>query len=130
MYSATTGSIHVSVEPIYIEDYSSTEDNRYVWAYHIMIENKKNEAVQLRRRYWRITDATGHVQEVEGAGVVGQQPLLQPGQSFSYTSGVPLNTPSGFMEGFYVMETDDGKEFKVNIPRFSLDSPHMSGNIH
>jgi len=125
MYSETTQSITVTVVPTYLEDRSSPSDHHYVWAYKVMIENNGGETVQLRRRYWRITDAIGRVQEVRGPGVVGEQPVLHPGQSFEYTSGTPLNTPSGIMVGTYDMETRDGRSFAVAIPAFSLDSPHQ-----
>jgi len=86
--------------------------------------------VQLRTRYWQITDAAGRVQEVRGEGVVGEQPVIQPGQSFSYTSGAPLATTSGFMSGSYQMETDKGQPFEVEIPAFSLDQPAQDGAVH
>ena len=89
------------------------------------IDNGSDNTVQLRRRHWRITDAVGHVQNVEGDGVVGEQPMLHPGESFEYTSGTPLQTPSGIMVGTYQMETRDGETFDVAIPAFSLDSPHQ-----
>jgi ApaG protein len=130
MYSATTHSITVTVEPTYLEERSSPADNHYVWAYKVRIENKGGETVQLRRRHWRITDAIGRVQEVRGPGVVGEQPVLHPGQSFEYTSGTPLNTPSGIMVGTYDMETRDGRSFAVEIPAFSLDSPHQAVMVH
>ncbi len=126
MYSETTQSITVTVEPVYLEDRSSPGDNHFVWAYRVRIENQGGETVQLRRRYWRITDALGRVQEVRGPGVVGEQPVLQPGGSFEYTSGAPLSTPSGIMSGSYDMETRDGRSFAVAIPAFSLDSPHQA----
>jgi len=125
MYSETTRSITVTVKPIYLEDQSSPGDNHYVWAYQVRIENNGGETVQLLRRYWRITDALGRVQEVRGPGVVGEQPVLEPGESFEYTSGTPLATPSGIMVGRYEMETRDGESFEVAIPAFSLDSPHQ-----
>ena len=126
MYSETTRSIKVTVEPVYLEDESAPADNHYVWAYHVTIENQGRETVQLRRRHWRITDGLGRVQEVRGPGVVGEQPLLKPGDSYEYTSGTPLNTPSGIMVGSYEMETPQGESFDVAIPAFSLDSPHQS----
>jgi ApaG protein len=125
-YSETTRSITVTVEPTYLEDQSSPAEDRYVWAYHVRIENNGAETVQLRRRHWRITDGLGRTQEVKGPGVVGEQPVLAPGQSFEYTSGTPLNTPSGIMVGSYDMETRQGESFAIAIPAFSLDSPHQS----
>jgi ApaG protein len=130
MYAETTRSIRVTVKPFYLEDQSSPADNRYVWAYHVRIENQGRETVQLRRRHWRITDALGHVQEVRGPGVVGEQPVLPPGASFEYTSASPLTTPSGIMVGSYEMETPQGESFAVAIPAFSLDSPHQSVRLN
>lgn len=124
MYTQTTRGITVTVQPIFLEDQSSPADGHYVWAYRVRIENNGNETVQLLRRHWKITDALGRMQEVQGAGVVGEQPVLEPGESFEYTSGTPLPTPSGIMMGTYQMETDDGEVFDVAIPAFSLDSPH------
>jgi ApaG protein len=129
-YSAVTRSIRVSVRPVYLDDQSSPRENRYVWAYHVRIENGGGEQVQLRSRYWRITDSLGRVQEVRGAGVVGEQPVLKPGESFEYTSGTPLATPSGIMDGAYQMETTDGGMFDVTIPAFSLDSPHQAVRLN
>ena len=130
MYSETTRAITVTVQPIYLEDQSAPEQSQYVWAYHVRIENKGQDAVQLRNRYWRITDALGRVQEVRGAGVVGEQPLLKPGQAFEYTSGTPLPTPSGIMTGSYEMEGANGERFNVTIPAFSLDSPHQTIRVN
>lgn len=124
-YSAVTADISVSVRPIFLEDQSSPTDNHFVWAYHVRIENHGQAAVQLRNRHWVITDAIGRVQEVRGAGVVGEQPVLKPGESFEYTSGTPLPTPSGIMAGTYQMERENGERFDVAIPAFSLDSPHQ-----
>ena len=95
MYKATTRSILVTVEPSFVEAESSPSDNRYFWAYSIEIVNKSEEVVRLRSRHWRITDANGRTEEVRGAGVVGKQPVLKPGEKFSYTSGCPLSTPRG-----------------------------------
>ena len=125
MYSQTTHAIRVTVKPFYLEDQSSPAENHYVWAYHVRIENTGTEKVQLRTRHWRITDALGRIQEVRGPGVVGEQPILAPGESFEYTSGTPLPTPSGIMVGTYQMEGPDGGLFDVRIPAFSLDSPHQ-----
>jgi ApaG protein len=125
MYTQTTRGITVSVNPIFLEDQSSAAEYRFVWAYQVRIDNRSEATVQLRRRHWRITDAVGHVQNVEGDGVVGEQPLLHPGDFFEYTSGTPLQTPSGIMVGSYQMESGDGETFDVAIPAFSLDSPHQ-----
>jgi ApaG protein len=126
VYSEITRSIKVVVKPYYLEDQSAPAENRFVWAYHVRIENQGGETVQLRRRHWRITDAMGRTQDVRGPGVVGEQPVLGPGQSFEYTSGTPLATPSGIMVGSYEMETAGGESFAVAIPAFSLDSPHQA----
>ena len=125
MYDETTDSIRVTVKPIYLEDQSSPTENHYVWAYQVRIENQGGETVQLLNRYWRITDSMGRVQEVRGAGVVGEQPTLKPGESFEYTSGTPLPTPSGIMVGTYEMARETGEHFDVAVPAFSLDSPHQ-----
>lgn len=130
MYSAITRSIRIIVKPLFLEDQSSPAESHYVWAYHVRIENQGGETVQLRTRYWRITDAMGVVKEVRGPGVVGEQPVLEPGDSFEYTSGTPLGTPSGIMLGTYQMETPDGEMFDVEIPAFSLDSPHQNVRLN
>jgi len=130
MYEQITRGIRVSVEPNYVENQSAPEDRRYVWAYTVRIDNDSRETVQLKTRYWRITDATGQTEEVWGEGVVGQQPVIRPGEGFEYTSGAPLATPSGLMVGRYGMETVDGVAFEVDIPAFSLDSPHELRKIH
>lgn len=130
LYSATTQSIRVTVKPVFLEDQSAPAENHYVWAYHVKIENGGVETVQLRNRHWRITDAQGRVQEVRGAGVVGEQPVLSPGESFEYTSGTPLATASGIMAGTYEMERLDGSRFDVAIPAFSLDSPYEAKRLN
>lgn len=124
MYSDVTRSIRVTVRPVYLEDQSRPEARHYVWAYHVRIENEGGETVQLRSRHWKVTDGLGRLQEVRGPGVVGEQPVLRPGDAFEYTSGTPLPTPSGIMVGSYRMVTGTGEEFDVRIPAFSLDSPH------
>ncbi len=124
MYTKVTRDIRITVEPVFLEDQSIPSQNHFVWAYHVKIQNEGGETVQLRTRYWRITDALGRVQEVRGPGVVGEQPRLPPGKSFEYTSGTPLTTPSGIMVGSYQMETDTGEMFDAAVPAFSLDSPH------
>ena len=130
MYHKTTRSIEITVNPVYLDEQSSPDDNHYVWAYHVLIENNGSETVQLRDRYWAITDAHGRVHEVQGSGVVGEQPVLKPGTSFEYTSGTPLSTPSGFMVGRYGLISAGGERFDVAIPAFSLDSPYQSGAVH
>jgi ApaG protein len=131
MYRETTAGITVTVKPYYLEDQSEPDEQRFVWAYHVRIENNGQRTVQLRNRYWRITDSRGRIQEVRGAGVVGEQPVLKPGDSFEYTSGTPLPTPSGIMGGTYQMEASEtGERFDVAIPSFSLDSPHQPINLN
>jgi ApaG protein len=130
MYTRMTRSIEVSINPVYLDDQSEPDDDHFVWAYQVRIENKGAETVQLLNRYWRITDALGRTQEVRGAGVVGERPVLDPGQSYEYTSGTPLSTPSGIMDGSYQMETPGGETFDVVIPPFSLDSPHQRRSVN
>src|SRR5947199_8036259 len=130
MYSETTRSIKVTVQPFYLEQHSSPDDSHYVWAYHVRIENVGAETVQLRNRHWRITDALGRLQEVKGPGVVGEEPTLKTGETFEYTSGVPLPTPSGFMVGTYGMVTEAGEHFDIEIPAFSLDSSYAERTIN
>lgn len=126
-YEATTQDIMVRVEPSFMEDESTPVRDQYFWAYSVEIYNGGRERVQLVSRYWLITDSLGRSQEVRGPGVVGEQPVLDPGESFRYTSGAPLRTASGIMQGHYVMETEDGESFEVKIPAFSLDSPYIVG---
>jgi ApaG protein len=123
MYRATTRAIQITVEPSYLEAESAPAEGRYFWAYTVEIANLGKETVQLRSRFWRITDATGRTEEVRGPGVIGKQPTLRPGETFRYTSGCPLPTSSGFMVGTYQMQTDAGEMFIVDIPAFSLDMP-------
>ena len=130
MFSSETQRIRVTVVPVFLDDQSSPPEDRYVWAYHVRIENHGDDTVQLRNRYWRITDELGQVQEVRGPGVVGVEPVLMPGEAFEYTSGTPLRTPSGIMVGSYEMETSDGHRFDVAIPAFSLDCPHHERRIN
>jgi ApaG protein len=130
MYNATTRSIAVSVEPFFVEDQSRPDEQRWVFGYRVTIANRGSEPVQLLGRHWRITDARGRMVEVRGEGVVGEQPRLEPGQSFEYTSGTPLPTPTGVMLGSYQMVTDGGEEFDVRIPPFSLDAPGLTSTLH
>ena len=129
-YAETTSAITITVEPFYLVEQSEPSEGHFVWAYHVRIENNGDETVQLMTRHWRIIDSLGNVQEVRGDGVIGEQPVLPPGESFEYTSGTPLGTPSGIMVGTYQMETESGDRFDVDIPAFSLDSPHQSGQVH
>ena len=130
MYQATTRSIEVTVTPRFLKDRSSPENGQYFWAYTIDIVNRGSETVQLKTRHWRITDAFGRLQEVKGDGVVGEEPVLKPGENFEYTSGVPLPTPSGFMAGSYGMVTESGEPFDIDIPAFSLDLPQEGRTLN
>lgn len=130
MYRATTNGIEVTVEPFYLEERSEPAEQRYFWAYRVTIANRGEIGVKLISRHWRITDAIGHLEEVRGPGVVGEQPELEPGDSFQYTSGCPLSTSSGFMEGDYTMRGETGQEFEVAIPPFSLDLPGVRRSVN
>jgi ApaG protein len=125
-YRAITRSILVTVVPTYLAARSSPDTSQYFWKYHVTIENQGQETVQLISRHWMITNARGEFNEVKGPGVVGEQPVLKPGQSYDYTSGVPLDTTSGMMGGAYQMETDTGDQFDIEIPTFSLDLPNQA----
>ena len=130
-YIETTRGIRVSVQSFFLEDQSQPDERQFVWAYRVKIENRGAESVKLLRRTWQITDAGGRTQHVHAEGVVGEQPLLDPGEAFEYTSGTPLETPTGFMRGAYHMvATGSGENFDVLIPAFSLDSPHQAGLVH
>jgi ApaG protein len=131
-YAATTRAIRVAVRAFYLADQSEPEQGRFVWAYRVAISNEGRETVQLLKRTWLITDGLGRTQRVHGEGVVGEQPVIEPGQSFEYTSGTPLQTPSGFMRGSYHMVVaSTGEPFDVEIPPFSLDSPHQpTSRVH
>lgn len=123
MYEAVTRGIRVRVEPQYVEEQSSPDESHFFWSYTVTISNEGDETVQLKSRLWRITNAIGMTQEVRGPGVVGLTPTIAPGESFSYTSGCPLETPSGIMVGSYQMQGSAGHLFDIAIPAFSLDSP-------
>jgi len=130
-YTAITRGLRVNVRAFYLNDQSDPSEGRYVWAYKVEIVNEGNETVQLMQRTWLITDGQGRTLRVHGDGVVGEQPTLEPGESFDYTSGTPLPTPSGFMRGVYHMQvTETGELFDVLVPPFSLDSPYQGGGVH
>ena len=124
MYEQTTRHIRIVVRPQFLENQSQPDQGKFVWAYTITMENLSGDTVQLLTRHWIITDGIGHKQEVKGDGVIGEQPTLRPGDSFQYTSGCPLSTPSGVMSGSYGMVDERGAGFDVVIPAFSLDSPY------
>jgi ApaG protein len=130
VYEQTTRGIRVRVLPAFLPDQSDPAEGRFLWSYTVTIENLGEEIVQLIARHWQITDEVGRRQEVRGPGVVGAQPVLEPGQHFEYTSGCPLPTASGAMNGRYLMKTVSGEAFEVDIPVFLLESPHERRQIH
>lgn len=130
MYSAVTRDIRITVEPRFLDDQSAPDEGRWFWAYEVEIANLGREPVQLKTRHWRITDAAGRTQDVRGIGVVGEQPVIEPGAAFTYTSGCPLPTPSGIMAGSYRMEAPGGESFEVAIPAFSLDVPDAHRTVN
>lgn len=130
MYKAVTRGVSVTVTSRYMPEESSPGESRYFFAYSIEIINGSPERLQLRSRHWRIVDGKGQLHEVRGEGVVGEQPVLGPGESFSYTSGCPLTTPDGTMQGSYVMEAASGETFLAEIPAFPLESPHVKRVMH
>ena len=123
MPTAVTEGVRVTVESMYLADRSAPDEGSYAFAYHVTIANEGTERVRLMRRHWIITDGNGRVEEVEGPGVVGQQPVLAPGEEHHYSSGAVLVTPVGTMEGTYEMVADGGRVFKADIPRFALQVP-------
>ncbi len=123
-YEQRTHDVIVRVEPDYLAEQSSPTDSRFIWAYTVEIENQSDTDLKVVERFWQIADSRGQVQEVRGAGVVGEQPVVRPGETFRYTSGAPLSAPSGMMLGNYSMQTPEGDRFNVDIPPFLLDSPH------
>lgn len=129
-FTATTDDITIRVRAFYLDEQSAPEDSRWVWAYKVRIENHGGDTVRLLGREWHITDAQGAGQYVVGDGVVGEQPVLAPGDSYEYTSGTPLSTSSGIMAGTYTMVSASGERFRVAVPTFSLDSPDAGGQIH
>ena len=122
-YEAETEGVVVRVRPSFLAGQSDPDAGRWVWVYQIEVVNLGARPVQLMARHWTITDARGHVEDVRGPGVVGEQPTIQPGDSYSYASGCPLGTPSGSMVGAYTMVDDEGRAFEAAIPAFSLDVP-------
>ena len=130
MYSKTTGGVTVTVTPYFLDDQSSPKEGHYVWAYQVNIKNSSSNTIKLNHRNWVIIDANGKVINIQGEGVVGEFPVIQPGESFEYTSGTPLKTSNGFMQGFYLMSHNNGEQLKIDIPAFSLDSPYGKKNLH
>jgi len=125
MYRRRTRDIDITVLPQFADDQSQPDFGRFFWVYTVEIVNQGQESVQLMSRHWIITDANGDTNEVRGPGVVGEQPVIEPGGVFRYSSGCPLPTPSGIMRGTYRVEGEDGEAYDVEIPAFSLDSPYM-----
>ena len=115
--------IEIQATPTYIPEQSDPQHQKFVWSYEISISNASKEIVQLLHRYWRITDMTGKIEEVHGAGVVGLQPLIKPGKRFTYTSFCQLTTPQGTMEGHYELQNLDEHHFTIEIPKFILSAP-------
>ena len=125
-HAATTHGVTVRVSVSYLPEQSEPRRGRWFWAYHVRLENEGDATVQLLTRHWIITDGRGARHTVEGEGVVGEQPLIEPGQSFDYVSGCPLATPTGAMQGSYRMVGEDGGAFDVEIPRFQLVAPTVA----
>ena len=125
MSDTTTRGIRIMVTPRYIAEQSDLEAGRYLFAYHIVIQNLSPDTVQLLSRHWVITNGEGKVEEVRGPGVVGEQPVLKPGDEFEYTSGCPLSTPVGTMHGEFNMVAEDGEKFDARIEPFRLAVPAM-----
>ncbi|MBL95087.1 MAG: Protein ApaG [Alphaproteobacteria bacterium MarineAlpha3_Bin5] len=130
LYKAVTFGVGVSVAATYLDYQSDPDNSQFAWAYHVRIENRNKKSVQLLSRNWSITDALGNGHWVIGEGVVGEKPILQPGEAFEYTSGTPLQTPSGIMAGFYRLIDEDGYLFYAEVPAFSLDSPYEEPSLH
>lgn len=130
VFEEMTDGILVQVTPAYLNEQSDPSEGHYVWAYQVRMINQGRQTVQLLTRRWRITDANGRVHEVIGDGVVGEKPVLRPGDSYQYSSGTPLSTSSGFMAGVFQVVDTDGKRFAVRVPTFSLDGPEPRGIVH
>lgn len=130
-FEATTRQIRVSVKAFWLEDQSNPEEMQFIWAYHIRVENHGSDRVQLLGRSWEIIDGNGHTEYVQGEGVVGEQPALEPGIAFEYTSSTSLKTSSGFMKGrYHMINLVSNEVFDISIPTFSLDSPYQPRLIH
>lgn len=123
MYSCVTRDIEITVLPEFVPERSDADQGHYFWAYTVEIANQSETTVQVTARHWKITDANGRLEEVKAAGIVGEQPVLKPGETFRYTSGCPLTTSSGIMTGSYQVIDEGGNSFEIEIPTFSLDSP-------
>ena len=129
-YRATTNGTEITVLPEFVSRQNSAIGDLFIWAYHVRIEHQNSENIQLLNRHWKIIDEDGVKREVEGEGVIGQQPKITPNNSFQYSSGVHLARPSGIMKGHYEMQRENGEKFQVEIPTFSLDSPALQKSIN
>lgn len=125
-YSESTDGVTIRVSVNFLPEQSDVDGQRWFWAYHIRIENDRDSAVQLLTRHWRITDARGGLHVVDGEGVMGEQPIIQPGKAHDYVSGCPLNTPSGSMTGHFIFIGETAAPFQVDIPEFILAAPTVS----
>lgn len=125
LFEQRTKDVVVRVEPEFLAEQSSPSDSRFIWAYTVEIDNQGAEELTVTQRFWQIADSRGQVQEVRGQGVVGEKPIVKPGEVFRYTSGAPLTAPSGMMRGTYTVQgVNSGESYDVDIPAFVLDSPH------
>ncbi len=130
VYKFITDDVEVAVRPEYIDSQARLAGDVYFWAYHVKIENRSNDTIQLISRYWKIIDGKGGLQEVNGEGAIGEKPILIPHSSFSYTSGVHLRYNSGIMSGYYTMKKSTGEFFQIKIPSFSLDVPNLKDIVN
>ncbi len=124
LYEEITEGVRIRVRPKFMHDESEPARNKFMWSYTVEVENESDRTWTIVRRHWMIVDAAGRCQAVDGDGVIGQTPTLEPGERFSYTSGAPLSAPSGMMSGSYDMQDNEGDELSAIIPVFSLDSPY------
>lgn len=124
VYEQRTEGLIVRVKPKFLHDESQPAKHKFIWAYTVEVENETDKTWRLISRHWEIIDADGRTQVVDGEGVVGQQPVIEPGDVFRYTSGAPLSTPSGVMRGRYFLKGESGEHLTADIPLFSLDSPY------
>ena len=125
-YAQETDGVIVRVAVHFLAEQSAPARGRWFWTYHVRVENHRDQPVQLLSRRWLISDGRGHRHRVEGEGVVGEQPLIEPGQAYDYVSGCPLETPTGAMEGSYAMVEEGGRRFDLRIPRFALVGPAVT----
>lgn len=129
-YEQRTDGVVVRVEPEFLAEQSNPSDSRFIWAYTVEIDNQSGKDLTVTDRFWQIADSRGQVQEVRGAGVVGETPMVKSGEIFRYTSGAPLTAPSGMMRGSYTMRTETGESFDIVVPTFLLDSPHEGQSLN